>query len=150
MRYSTTFFRVYVASSVLVTCFISWSLPEGAVGRVLLDGKPIGYFFLIVAASIALLAIIDTVINEAAWIPFNSPATLKWRQLLFMFLSIISSSIAFLVLNDQGYHPAVARYLIDSAAAVTVALIGLKDSYDLVVCEKLQQDEKCALVSTLR
>lgn len=148
MRYSATFFRVYVASSVLVTCFISWSLPGGAVGRVLLDGKPIGYLFLAIAASISLLAILDTAINEIKWIPFNSPSTLKWRQLLFMLLSIISSSIAFLILNDQGYHPAIVRYLLDSAAAVAVSLIGLKDIYDLAVCEKLQQDGKCAFVPT--
>ncbi len=100
-----------------------------------MHGKPIGHIFLAIQSFLALLAILDTLINECKWVPFSSPTTVKWRQLLFMLMALMSSSIAFLAMSDREFHPAVFRYLLDSGASVAVAFFGLKSLYDRVMFE---------------
>ena len=127
MRFATTSLRAYVAASIMTTCYISWSIPESITSKAVLNGQPVGRMFLVIALFLSIGAIFDIIVNESRWIPFSSPVTKRWRQLGFMMLAMVSGAMAFLVLRDYGPHPVILRYMLDSCAAVIVAMLGLRD-----------------------
>lgn len=130
MRYATTAFRLYVSASVLITCNISLNVPKSLVSQAVWNGEPLGVFFLSLSTILAAIGLVDTIVNDCWFIPFNSKHTLRWRQLGYMVLSVFSASTAFVILSSNGYHPVILRYLIDSVAAAAVAVLGLRDLYN--------------------
>lgn len=130
MRYATTAFRLYVSASVLVTCNISMNVPTSLVSRAVWNGEPLGVLFLALSTVLAVIGLLDTIVNECRFIPFNSKHTLRWRQLGYMGLAIFSACTAFIILSSNGYHPVILRYLLDSVAASAVAILGLRDLYN--------------------
>ena len=130
MRYATTAFRLYVSGSILITCNISLNVPKSLVSQAVWNGEPLGLLFMTLSTILAVIGLLDTVVNECRFIPFTSKHTMRWRQLGYMVLAVFSASTAFVILSSNGYHPVILRYLLDSVAAATVAVLGLRDLYN--------------------
>lgn len=133
--------RLYVSCSVAVTASIA-ILDPGSQHRAAFEGNAsfltfaaiVGMVFLLL---IAVAGIADVVINDFLPERYTIGCTHKHRHVVFMLMAGGQVALMWMVsrAGEPGdFPPVLARYALDAAAAVAVAVWGVRDHYFRRVC----------------
>lgn len=116
--------RLYIASSILVSCIITWSEPLSLSHRAVSRGAPWGWAWMAFLATLALLALADVIVNDLMPPRFDMPTVLRLRGLLLMALALglVSQSIV-ISKYVNGFSSAMGYYWLNAAFAVTTAFL---------------------------
>lgn len=119
--------RLYVALSLFISYIIMGTVPQAIVYKVMIESTYGGSYFVLVAFTLALIAVADTVVNDMLPDRYVLIHTKRWRHMGFMSLAIMSAAQAFFILESIGPTVLVFRYVLDAVAATSVAFLGLKE-----------------------
>ncbi|QHI99373.1 hypothetical protein GT347_16135 [Xylophilus rhododendri] len=127
--------RAYVSLSVGVTAAIAIFDPtrqhreafEGGASLLTLGSLASMAFLL----AIALAGALDVVINDLLPERFSIDSTHRHRHVVFMLMAIGQVALMWLMVkaNPGEWPPVLARYVLDAAFAVGIAIAGVRDHY---------------------
>lgn len=120
------FTRLYIALSVLVSVTITIIEPTTLAHRLIL-GKAgyVGWLSLLTLGVIAVLAVLDGIVNDALPARFVLPTAKRYRHLVYVALSLGLVGITYVIASRAGYSPLMWSYWLDATAAIVVAYLDL-------------------------
>jgi hypothetical protein len=132
-------FRLYLSSSIMVTCLIAYFSPislQRAAFRV--DGGSIGWYVLGALAVLSVLAALDSLLNDIFPARWHFRATEHRRHLLFMSMALLLAVVVAVNFKQGLIFGLMIRYALDLSACVAVAALHV-----LGLARRIQRESLC-------
>lgn len=119
------FTRLYVALSILVNVVITATEPQALGYKVLTETGPLGWLCVGILGCLALIAVMDVLINDLAPEAWHLPTAIRWRPITYMLLATGIASYVFVIIDAVGFTWLTLTYFLDASVAVVVGVLDL-------------------------